>query len=132
VSKLPNVDIPKNSDLLGLSGPGIKIIGPSQVDLASVFPISGQFVISAEKFEQYNGAPHRHLVLTVLHHPGFNSINPFRESLLFCDDVQEISDGFCGWFNLDVFAYVSSVKGTFHIRVSLGGELSDVIEAKVI
>lgn len=132
-NKLPNVDPVPDAGLQGLTSPGIKIIGPQSSNPESVFTISGKFVLSTEEYERLGGSPHRDLVLTILREPLYESYHPLRNLLLFHDDLEESGDNYVGWFSLDVWAYSGfRFEGTYHIRVSLGEALSNVIETKVI
>jgi len=132
-SKLPNVTPVPDAGLQGLTSPGVIIKGPRSGSLESAFTISGRFVLSQEEFERLGGSPHRDLVLTVLRDPMYGSYHPLKNCMFFHDDIEEVSGFRSGWFTLDVWEYSGfHYEGTYHIRVSLGEALSNVVETHVV
>lgn len=130
---LPNVEPVSDEGLQGLTSPGVKISGPQSTSLESGFLISGRFVLSSKEFERLGGSPHRDLVLTVLRDPLYGSYHPLKGCMFFRDDITQVSGFHSGWFTLDIWAYSGfRHEGNYHIRVSLGEELSNVIETRVV
>ncbi len=128
--KLPNFSPVSNPLLLRLTGPGIHIVGPDLAGLETAFNITGRFIVSQEDFERMDRVPHRHLVLTVLRKSLYGSMHPFKNYVIFQDDVAKIGDAYSGWFSLDVWAYSKfRYEGIYYIRVSLGDALSNVVKA---
>jgi len=130
---LPNVDPVPEASLRSFRGPGIAICGPKSVSQHTPFTISGRFIVEEKEFERLGGSPHRDLVLTVLRDPMYGSYHPLKGCLFFKDDTQKLSDAYGGWFSLDVWAYSGfQTEGTYHVRVSLGAALSNVVETRVV
>lgn len=130
--RLPSFAPIADKSLQSLAAPGVIINGPRSIDVLSVFSISGRFIVSEKEFVRLASAPHRHLVLTVLREPMYGSYHPFRNVMIFHDDVQTLTGAHGGWFSLDVWSYAGfRHAGTYHIRVSLGESLSNVIETTV-
>jgi len=130
---LPNVDPVPQKSLQSLTAPGIKICGPQSISQQNPFTVSGRFIVDEKEFERLGGSPHRDLVLTVLREPMYGSYHPLKGCLFFRDDVQKLSGAYAGWFTLDVWAYAGfRYEGTYHVRVSLGEALSNVIETRVV
>jgi hypothetical protein len=130
---LPNVSPVAEVGLQKLSSPGIRISGPQSVSQNKPFTISGRFIVDEKEFKRLGGSPHRDLVLTVLSEPMYGSYHPLKGCLFFKDDIQQLSGAYSGWFTLDVWAYSGfQTEGTYHIRVSLGEALSNVIETRVL
>jgi len=130
---LPNFTPVADSGLQGLSAPGIRLCGPKSAILENPFTISGRFIASEKEFNRLGGSLHRDLVLTVLRDPMYGSYHPLRNCMFFKDDIQELSGAYGGWFSLDVWAYSGfRIAGVYHVRVSLGEALSNVIETRVI
>jgi len=128
--KLPNFSPVSNPLLLRLTGPGIHIVGPDLAGLETAFNITGRFIVSQEDFERMDRVPHRHLVLTVLRKSLYGSMHPFKNYVIFQDDVAKIGDTYSGWFSLDVWDYSKfRYEGTYYIRVSLGDALSNFVKA---
>ena len=131
-NKLPNVEPVSDAGLQSLTSPGIRISGPQSTSLESEFLISGRFVLSSKELERLGGSPHRDLVLTVLRDPLYGSYHPLKGCMFFRDDIKDVSGFHSGWFTLDVWTYSGfRHEGIYHIRVSLGEELSNVIETRV-
>lgn len=127
---LPNFELVSDPVLRSLGGPGIKITGPEHPGLDMPFKISGRFIVTQKEFDQMGGVPHRHLVLTVLRKSLYGSMHPFKNYLVFQDDVRKSGDLYGGWFSLDVWTYSKfRYEGIYFIRVSLGSALSNVVEA---
>jgi len=130
---LPNVDPVAEEGLRSLTAPGVVICGPKSVSQQTPFTISGRFILDDKEFERLGGSPHRDLVLTVLRDPMYGSYHPLKGCLFFKDDIQKLSGAYGGWFTLDVWAYSGfRTEGTYHVRVSLGVALSNVIETRVV
>jgi len=130
--KLPNVSPVNRRQLLEMSGQGIRIAGPDFTSLEASFCISGRFIISKKEFERLGRVPHKHLVLTILRKSQHGSAHPFRNCLLFQDDVQKAANAFSGWFSFDVWDYANfRYEGIYYVRVSLGDALSNVVKATI-
>lgn len=130
--RFPNVNAVADQDLQALTTPGVRISGPQSMDVRSEFVISGRFVVTGEEYDRLGSSPHRNLVLTVLREPLYGSYHPLKDCLIFSDDIQKLSDAYSGWFNLDVWTYSGfRHEGIYHVRVSLGEVLSNVIETRV-
>jgi hypothetical protein len=130
---LPNVNPVPEASLQSLSAPGVRICGPKSVNGEAPFTISGRFIVDEKEFDRLGGSPHRDLVLTVLRDPMYGSYLPLKDCLFFKDDTQKLSGTYSGWFTLNVWAYSGfQTEGTYHVRVSLGEALSNVIETKVV
>jgi hypothetical protein len=130
---LPNVNPVAEVSLQSLSAPGIRICGPEAASLESPFTISGRFIASEKEFKRLGGSPHRDLVLTVLRAPMYGSYHPLKSCMFFKDDIQDMSGRYGGWFSMDVWAYSGfRFAGVYHVRVSLGETLSNVVETRVV
>jgi hypothetical protein len=130
---LPSVTAVADKRLQSLTSPGVRISGPQKVELNSVFSICGRFIVTEDEFLRLGSSPHRNLVLTVLREPMYGSYHPLKDCMIFHDDVQKMSGAYSGWFSLDVWSYAAfRHPGIYHIRVSLGEALSNVIETGVI
>lgn len=129
-AKLPNFNPVPDRALQGIQGPGIAIAGPEFPGLDTPFKISGRFICSQEDYERMNRVPHRHLVLTVLRKSMYGSMLPFKDYMVFRDDVEKAGKNYSGWFSFDVWDYAKfRYEGVYYVRVSLGESLSNVVEA---
>lgn len=112
--------------------PGILLLGPGSVDLDAPFMLSGVFAVSDAEHRRRSGTPHRDLVLSVHREPFYASLHPFRDCLVFVDDVLAIGELRAGWFRLDVWSCCGfRVEGRYYLRVSLGAMMSAVCEVAV-
>ncbi|NNK98432.1 MAG: hypothetical protein HKO88_05235 [Xanthomonadales bacterium] len=131
-NRLPSVTAVADKRLQSLTTPGVRVNGPQSVDINSVFVISGRFIVTEDEFLRLGSSPHRNLVLTVLREPLYGSCHPLKNCMIFHDDVQNLSGAYSGWFSLDVWSYAGfRHPGIYHIRMSLGEALSNVIETSV-
>jgi hypothetical protein len=129
---LPNFSPVAEVRLQSLSESGITICGPKTASLENPFTISGRFIVSEKEFGRLGGSPHRDLVLTVLRAPMYGSYHPLKGCMFFKDDIQKLAGAYGGWFSLDVWAYSGfRFAGLYHVRVSLGVALSNVVETRV-
>ncbi len=131
--ELPSFNPIPETSLQSLAAPGIRICGPKSAALETPFIVSGRFIAREQEVDRLGGWPHRDLVLTVLRDPMYGSYHPLKNCLLFRDDIEKLPDAYGGWFSLDVWAYSGfRTEGVYHIRVSLGEALSNVIETRVV
>lgn len=74
----------------------------------------------------------KHIVLVVTRSGNYQAIKPFREMVVFEDDVKD--DGKCaaGNFNLNVFHHIQfDGGGDYYILCSLGNYLSNILKVTV-
>lgn len=94
--------------------------------------VHGAFRLSEAEAAALGDAVHRAVVLLVQHGPTPNVYVPFREQVLFGDDVTAADDGVEGYFNLDVFALQGGLApGRYHLLVSMGERRSAVLETVI-
>ncbi|MBW2523163.1 MAG: hypothetical protein JRI23_03270 [Deltaproteobacteria bacterium] len=114
------------------AAPGIALALAPRPSPASPLVVHGSFRLTPEQIEVLGGEPHRAVVLLVQHGPGHNVYVPFRDRVLFADDVTASESGVTGFFNLDVFELQGQfAAGTYHLSVSLGELISPVLETLV-
>jgi hypothetical protein len=74
----------------------------------------------------------KHIALVVTRGGNYTAIKPFRDMVVFEDDVHD--DGQCasGNFNLNVFDHIQfNGEGDYYILCSLGNYLSNVVKVTV-
>lgn len=112
--------------------PGIALGLAPRPSPASPLLLHGAFRISVEQAKWLGGEPHRAVVLLVQHGPAHNVYVPFRERVLFVDDVGGSGGDVTGYFNLDVFDLQGQfAAGNYHLLVSMGELISSVVETTV-
>jgi len=112
--------------------PGILLVGPGAIDIDAPFVLSGRFVVTEAEHRRRSGATHRDLVLSVHREPFYASLHPFRDCLVFADDVLAAGDLRVGWFRFDVWSCCGfRVEGDYYVRVSLGTMISPACAVKV-
>jgi hypothetical protein len=109
------------------AAPAIRLVGPGSIDVATPLVVSGAFAVSEAEYLQRKGTPHRDLVLSVHREPFYACLHPFRDCLVFADDVLAAGGMRIGWFRLDVWSCCGfRLEGHYYVRVSLGALVSPV------
>lgn len=112
--------------------PRIQIACAGAVDIAAPLVLAGVFAVTAAEHDSRAAAPHRDLVLTVHREPFYAVRQPFRDSLVFADDVAGAGPLRIGGFRVDVWSCCAfRVPGRYYLRVSLGMMLSNVCDVLV-
>jgi hypothetical protein len=114
------------------AAPGIVLaLGPRPLG-ASPLLACGSFHLPLAEAEALGPEVHRALVLLVQLGAEHRVLMPFRDLLLFADDVVAVPDGVQGCFACDVFELLGGVlAGSYHVSVSLGARLSNVATTTV-
>lgn len=74
----------------------------------------------------------KHIVLVVTHAGQYAALKPYRDVVVFQDDVQDNEQTGSGQFNLHVFDHIKfQGKGDYYILCSLGNYLSNVVRVIV-
>lgn len=112
--------------------PGVLIVMPASLDRNAPLMLSGVFAVTEAEHRIRSGTPHRDLVLSVHREPFYTCTHPFRDSLVFADDVVAVGGLRIGWFRLDVWSCCElRMEGRYYLRVSLGTMISPVSEVVV-
>lgn len=112
--------------------PGIRIAAARSIRVDAPLVLQGIFVISEAEHAHRSGTPHRDLALTVHREPFYACVQPFRDNLVFSDDVVAAGDRRIGWFTLDVWACCGfRAEGVYYLRVSLGEKISPHVLVEV-
>lgn len=94
--------------------------------------VHGAFRLSAEQAALLKNEVHRSIVAVVQHGPAHAVYLPFRDLVLFADDVAAAPGGVTGYFNFDVFELQGGLAaGPYHLLVSMGELVSAVVETFV-
>lgn len=112
----------------------IKIEGPEHCKQSGNFKISGQFNVSYEK----NGVTVqgakvlKHIVLVVTRSGNYHSLTPFKDVVVFDDDVKDEGDSCSGFFNINVADHIAfDGEGDYYILCSLGTYLSNTLKITI-
>lgn len=112
--------------------PGIRLVGPRTIDVDAPLVLSGAFAVPEAEHARRSGTPHRDLVLSVHREPFYACVQPFRDHLVFADDVHPARGLFVGWFSFDAWSCCGfRLEGRYYLRVSLGRTISPVCEVTV-
>lgn len=112
--------------------PGIRIVAPRTIALDAPFPIAGCFAITEPEHFARAQTPHRDLVLSVHREPFYACVHPFRDRMVFADDVLAAGPLRVGWFSFDVWRYCAFRReGRYFVRISLGERISQAAEVAV-
>ena len=112
--------------------PGIVLtLAPRPLPLSPLV-VHGSFLLSQEQSDALDGGIHRAVVLVVQHGSLHNALTPFRDRVIFADDVTPGTAGMAGYFSLDVFELQGGfAAGHYHLLVSIGEQVSAVVETYV-
>jgi hypothetical protein len=90
--------------------------------------LHGAFRLDMSDIEALGPTPSRSLALLVTHRVDAFIGTPFRDFLVFGDDLLATPGGAVGYFNLDVFELLGGPRaGDHHLSVSLGRHVSNVV-----
>ena len=107
------------------AAPGILLEGPGSIDVGAPFLLSGVFAVTDSEHQRRSSTTHRDLVLSVHREPFYASLHPFRDCLVFTDDVLAVGALRAGWFRLDVWSCCRfRIEGRYYLRASLGTMMS--------
>jgi hypothetical protein len=114
------------------ASPGIVLALAPRPQPLSPLLVHGAFLLDPATAEAIGGEPHRGIVVVVQHGEAHSAYTPFRDPVLFADDVAHGPRGVEGYFTLDVFALQGSfAPGPYHVLVSMGELVSPVVETFV-
>ena len=112
--------------------PGITLALAPRPSLASPLVASGSFHLLLAEAQELGPEVHRALVLLVQHPAESFVLTPFRELLLFADDLVAVPGGVQGSFTVDLLALRGQfAAGDYHVSASLGQRLSNVVPVHV-
>jgi hypothetical protein len=109
---------------------GLRLVGPDEISPRASAVVSGVFQLPEADARRIDGQPHRALVLVVMTQScAFAVLAPFRELLLFDDDVEIVSGNVRGYFSVRLLdgAENELFAGEAHVHASLGELVSDPI-----
>ncbi|MCP4486773.1 MAG: hypothetical protein GY820_05555 [Gammaproteobacteria bacterium] len=74
----------------------------------------------------------KHIVLVVTRSGNYQSVTPFREVVVFKDDVQDSGNSCSGAFNIDLLDHIQfSGEGDYYCLCSIGNYLSNIVKITV-
>ena len=113
--------------------PGIAIdLAPRPVR-GSPLVIHGTYLVPWAQAELVEPPLQRALVLVIQNGETHHVATPFRGRVLFSDDERETHAGALGHFTMDVFELQGSfAPGDYHLFVSLGALVSNVIRVQIL
>ena len=113
--------------------PGIAIeVAPRPVR-NSPLVIHGTYLVPWAQAEAIEAPLQRALVLVIQNGELHHVATPFRGRVLFADDERETRAGALGHFTMDVFELQGGfAAGDYHLLVSLGEMVSNVIRVQVL
>lgn len=109
----------------------ITIEGPQQCQHHDEFKISGQFKIHYEQsgISARSARVLKHIVLVVTRSGNYQALTPFKDVVVFEDDVKEEQGRCSGFFNVKVMDHiVFDGAGDYYVLCSLGTYLSNIIK----
>lgn len=112
----------------------ITIEGPKQCKHRDDFKLSGQFKVPYEKngITVKSAQVLKNIVLVVTRSGNYQSLSPFKEVVVFDDDVKEQQDSCSGFFNIKVMDHISfDGEGNYYVFCSLGTYLSNTVKVTV-
>jgi hypothetical protein len=129
---------PRDSDLRGAlsaADRGVRIQLAARPLASSPLVVHGVYRVAAADVADFQPPAARGVVVVVQRNLTPFVATPFRERVLFDDDVVVTDAGIEGAFTLDVREVLggdgASSAGRFHIFVSLGPHVSNVLQADV-
>lgn len=94
--------------------------------------VHGTFRLDMRDLEELGASPTRGVTLVVTNGELFGAYTPFRDHVMFGDDLAAAPGGAIGHFNIDVFEQQGGyAAGDYHLFVSLGTRISNVIRLTV-
>lgn len=74
----------------------------------------------------------KHIVLVVTRGGNYQTLAPFKNVIVFADDIKQTEDACSGFFQLDVFEKISfDGEGDYYILCSLGVYTSNIVKVVV-
>ncbi len=136
LARYPNALASAACPPLAGAGPAIQIACDAKVSSHGPFIVAGTFRIGAEDAPVstpiLGDQPHRSLVLVVWREPFYHASTPFRDLVLFPDDVTATPAGQIGHFHFDVLAHSRfNAPGTWYLAVSLHVHHSNTLAVEV-
>jgi hypothetical protein len=111
---------------------GILIDATASPTIYGEFNVRGAFHLPAQLANDIGRPLQRSVVLVIQREHGNRVVAPFKDNVLFGDDDRLTPDGLAGYFNVDVFAAQKDrVEGNYHLFVSLGEHISNVVQRTV-
>lgn len=113
---------------------GVFIIAPKHRKIGDSLKISGKYRIPLanetvpKKALQFP----KHIVLVVTRSGSYAATKPFKNIVVFEDDVKDVDDYAIGQFNLNVFEHIQfNGAGDYYILCSIGNYLSNIVKVTV-
>jgi len=73
-----------------------------------------------------------HIILVVTRSGNYQSVTPFKDVIVFEDDVQQSDAGCSGSFNIDLFTKILfDGEGDYYILCSIGSVTSNILHIKM-
>lgn len=111
---------------------GVRIKAEEKVSDRAEFTVYGCFRLPTGDAARIDAQLHKALVLVITKGSGYSVCNPFQNHVLFQDDEEELGGCKRGYFNVNIFDYLSKrVGGTYYVLVSLGAFLSNIVRVTV-
>jgi len=95
--------------------------------------ITGKFNVNykSDGLSVKAGAVLKHITLVVTRTANYQSVNPFKDVVVFGDDVIETEEGCSGSFNFNLFDKIAfDGNGDYYILCSIGTVTSNIIHAR--
>lgn len=115
-------------------GEGILIKGPETANDSEGIQIKGEFSVKYEcdGITAEGAQVLKHIAIVVTRYDNYQSFTPFKDVVVFPDDVKADKDGCSGFFNINLKDYLQfGGEGDYYIVSSLGTLVTDVIKIKV-
>lgn len=113
---------------------GLHLAGPAEISTRERAVVSGAFQLLQEDARRIDEQPHRGLVLVLMTQScAWTAITPFRDFILFDDDVEILAGYARGYFSIPVLdgSERELFAGEVHVHASLGELMADPITIKV-
>lgn len=113
---------------------GIRIQAPTRCQEPDRIPLHGEYKVPYAETSVPKQAVlmPKHIVLVVTHAGQYVALKPYREVVVFQNDVQDDGQTASGHFSLHVFDHIKfKGRGDYYILCSLGNYLSNVVRVTV-
>lgn len=109
----------------------ITIECPDRCENGDAFKLSGQFKVPYEKngIIVHGAQVLKHIILVVTRSGNYQAFVPFKDVIVFEDDVREVEGGCHAYFNVRVMDHLAfEGEGDYYVLCSLGSYLSNIIK----
>lgn len=112
----------------------LDLVAPSSIELGTPLILRGEFKLAyaeagtSARDEQVL----KHIVMVVTRGGNYQTLVPFKDVVVFPEDVKRTENSVLGFFNLNLFDKIAfGGAGTYFILCSLGKHTSNVVSVEV-